>query len=168
MGSGRVMCQTQLWLLAFLAFSSLAFLTDGSPLKVMSAPNLLRVGTPVNIFVECQDCTDDKNITVEIIVVTYPTKTKRLTSTSVTLTSAKKFQDFGQINIPAGEFSQDPNIKQHVYLQAQFPDVKLEKLVLLSFQSGYIYIQTDKTLYTPDSKADSGAEKPNINKTHLS
>ncbi|XP_035856297.1 complement C3-like isoform X2 [Sander lucioperca] len=152
MGSGWVMCQTQLWLLAFLAFSSLTSLADGSPLKVMSAPNLLRVGTPVNIFVECQDCTDDNNITVEIIVVNYPTKTQRLTSTSVTLTSAKKFQDFGQINIPAGEFSQDPNIKQHVYLQAQFPDVKLEKLVLLSFQSGYIYIQTDKTLYTPGSK----------------
>ncbi|XP_032389036.1 complement C3 isoform X2 [Etheostoma spectabile] len=146
------MSRTLLWLLASLAFFSLSSLTDGAPLKVMSAPNLLRVGTPVNIFVECQDCTDDKNITVEIIVVNYPTKTKRLTSTSVTLTSAKKFQDFGQINIPAGEFSQDPNIKQHVYLQAQFPDVKLEKLVLLSFQSGYIYIQTDKTLYTPDSK----------------
>ncbi|TDH15906.1 hypothetical protein EPR50_G00014440 [Perca flavescens] len=118
----------------------------------MSAPNLLRVGTPVNIFVECQDCTGDNNITVEIIVVNYPTKTKRLTSTSVTLTREKKFQDFGQITIPAGEFSQDPNIKQYVYLQAQFPDVKLEKLVLVSFQSGYIYIQTDKTLYTPNSK----------------
>ncbi|XP_028449045.1 complement C3 [Perca flavescens] len=152
MGSGRVMCLTQLWLLAFLTFSSLTFLADGSPLKVMSAPNLLRVGTPVNIFVECQDCTGDNNITVEIIVVNYPTKTKRLTSTSVTLTREKKFQDFGQITIPAGEFSQDPNIKQYVYLQAQFPDVKLEKLVLVSFQSGYIYIQTDKTLYTPNSK----------------
>uniref|UniRef100_A0A8C9X3R3 Complement C3-like n=1 Tax=Sander lucioperca TaxID=283035 RepID=A0A8C9X3R3_SANLU len=138
--------KSQLQLLSFSAKLSLY------TLKVMSAPNLLRVGTPVNIFVECQDCTDDNNITVEIIVVNYPTKTQRLTSTSVTLTSAKKFQDFGQINIPAGEFSQDPNIKQHVYLQAQFPDVKLEKLVLLSFQSGYIYIQTDKTLYTPGSK----------------
>ncbi|KAM9363158.1 complement C3-like [Symphorus nematophorus] len=43
-------------------------------------------------------------------------------------------------------------MKQYVYLQAQFPDRLLEKVVLVSFQSGYIFIQTDKTLYTPDSK----------------
>ncbi|XP_042339480.1 complement C3-like, partial [Plectropomus leopardus] len=151
MGPSRRMCRTQLWLLAFLVLCSLTSLADQSPMKVMSAPNLLRVGTPVNIFVECQDCTDDNDIVVEIIVENYPTKSKRLTSTSVTLTSAKKFQDFGEIVIPAGDFSPDPNKKQYVYLKARFPDVELEKLVLLSFQSGYIYIQTDKTLYTPNS-----------------
>ncbi|XP_070776593.1 complement C3-like [Enoplosus armatus] len=149
MGSGRRTCRTQLWLLAFLVFSSLA---DGSPMKLMSAPNVLRVGTPENVFVECQNCTGDNDIRVEIIVMNYPTKTKRLTSTPVTLTSAKKFQDFGQIKIPTGDFSKDPNMKQYVYLQAQFPDRLLEKVVLVSFQSGYIFIQTDKTLYTPNSK----------------
>nr|XP_046263063.1 complement C3-like isoform X2 [Scatophagus argus] len=152
MRSGRRMCRTQLWLLAFLGFSSLAILADGSPLEVMSAPNVLRVGTPENIFVECQDCPDGNDITVEIIVMDHPTKHKRLASTSVTLTSAKQFQDFGQIKIPPREFSRDPNMKQYVYLQAQFPDRLLEKVVLVSFQSGYIFIQTDKTLYTPDSK----------------
>nr|XP_033478955.1 complement C3-like isoform X1 [Epinephelus lanceolatus]XP_033478956.1 complement C3-like isoform X2 [Epinephelus lanceolatus] len=150
--SSRRMCRTRLWLLAFLVFSSLTFLADGSPMKIMSAPNLLRVGTPVNIFVECQDCTDDDAIKVEIFVENYPTKSKRLTSTSVTLTSAIKFQGFGEIVIPAGDFSPDPNKKQYVYIKARFPDIELEKLVLLSFQSGYIYIQTDKTLYTPNSK----------------
>lgn len=65
----------------------------------MAAPNVLRVGTPENIFVECQDCTDDNDIRVEIIAITYPTKSKRLASTSVTLTRAKSFQDFGQIKV---------------------------------------------------------------------
>ncbi|KAE8300817.1 Complement C3 Complement C3 beta chain Complement C3 alpha chain [Larimichthys crocea] len=126
--------------------------------KLMAAPNVLRVGTPENIFVECQDCTDDNDIRVEIIAITYPTKSKRLASTSVTLTRAKSFQDFGQIKIPAGDFSKDPNINQYVYLQAKFPDAELEKLVLVSFQSGYIYIQTDKTLYTPNSKGSDMVE----------
>ncbi|XP_073327906.1 complement C3-like [Pagrus major] len=147
MGSNRRMCVTQLWLLAFLAFFSL---TDGAQLQVMSAPNLLRVGTAENIFVECQDCTG-ANIRVEIIVMNHPTKTKRLASTIVTLTSGNSFQELAQIMIPAGNFSKDPNIKQYVYLQAQFPDRLLEKVVLASFQSGYIFIQTDKTLYTPES-----------------
>ncbi|XP_041789937.1 complement C3-like [Chelmon rostratus] len=148
----RRMCLTQLWLLASLVFSPLISLADASPLKVLSAPNVLRVETPENIFVECQDCTDDNNIQVEISVMSYPTKSKRLASTSVTLTSAERFQTFGQIKIPAGDFSQDPSTNQYVYLKAQFPDAELEKLVLVSFQSGYIYIQTDKTLYTPNSK----------------
>ncbi|XP_038553996.1 complement C3-like isoform X2 [Micropterus salmoides] len=151
MGSGRRMCGTQHRLLAFLVFSTLTSLADGSPLQVMSAPNLLRVGIAENIFVECQDCTG-ADIRVEIIVMNHPTKTKRLASTSVTLTSAKDFQDFGQIKIPAGDFSKDPIMKQYVYLQAQFPDRLLEKVVLVSFQSGYIFIQTDKTIYTPNSK----------------
>uniref|UniRef100_A0A671XQY5 Complement C3-like n=1 Tax=Sparus aurata TaxID=8175 RepID=A0A671XQY5_SPAAU len=119
--------------------------------KLMSAPSVLRVGTPANIFVECQDCTDDTDIRVDIIVMSYPTKSKRLASESVILTSAKHFQGFGQIRIPAGDFSNDPNMKQFVYLQARFPDAELEQLVLVSFQSAYIYIQTDKTLYTPSS-----------------
>uniref|UniRef100_A0A3B4TXP0 Complement C3-like n=1 Tax=Seriola dumerili TaxID=41447 RepID=A0A3B4TXP0_SERDU len=141
---------TQLWLLAFLAISSLTYLAVGSPLKVMSAPNLLRVGTAENIFVECQDCTGG-DINVDISVMNYPSKEKRLVTTSVTLTSGEHFQGFGQITIPAGDFNRDPTLKQRVYLQAQFPDRLLEKVVLVSFQSGYIFIQTDKTLYTPNS-----------------
>ncbi|XP_029008693.1 complement C3-like [Betta splendens] len=145
------MSGTRLWLLASLAFASLTSLADGAPLKVMSAPNLLRVGTAENVFVECQDCSGGDQ-RVEIIVMNHPTKTKTLTSTTVTLTAANNFQQFGQITLPASDFSKDPNMKQYVYLQAQFPDRLLEKVVLVSFQSGYIFIQTDKTIYTPDTK----------------
>lgn len=56
--------------------------------------------------------------------------------------------------IPQGNFNRDPKMKQNVYLQAQFPGRLLEKVVLVSFQSGYIFIQTDKTLYTPNSKGE--------------
>nr|BAA88901.1 complement component C3 [Paralichthys olivaceus] len=145
------MGRTQLWLLASLAFASIASLVDGAPLKVMSAPNLLRVGTTENIFVECQDCTGG-DIKVDINVMNHPTKVNRLATTSVTLTSGQNFQALGQIRIPAGGFSKDPRLKQYVYLQAQFPDRLLEKVVLVSFQSGFIFIQTDKTIYTPNSK----------------
>ncbi|XP_033986627.1 complement C3-like, partial [Trematomus bernacchii] len=145
------MRKTLLWLLASLAFVSLTSLADGAPLEVMSAPNLLSVGTAENIFVECQDCTgEDKK--VEIHVMSHPTKNIRLANASVTLTSTNEFQALVQIMIPAGDFSKDPSIKQYVYLQAQFPGRLLEKVVLVSFQSGYIFIQTDKTIYTPNSK----------------
>uniref|UniRef100_A0A8C6KFP5 Complement component c3a, duplicate 5 n=1 Tax=Nothobranchius furzeri TaxID=105023 RepID=A0A8C6KFP5_NOTFU len=119
--------------------------------KLMAAPNLLRVGTAENIFVECQDC-DGGDISVDIKVMNHPTKTKELAKTTVTLSNNNNFQQLGEITIPPGDFSRDPTVKQYVYLQAKFPDRELEKVVLVSFQSGYIFIQTDKTLYTPNSK----------------
>ncbi|KAM6938801.1 complement C3-like isoform 2-T2 [Lycodopsis pacificus] len=145
------MSRTLLWLVASVALASLTSLADGAPLTVMSASNLLRVGTAENIFVECQDCTG-ADINVEISVMNHPTKTQRLATTSVRLSAANYFQQIGQITIPAGNFSQDGSMKQFVYLQAQFPHQLLEKVVLVSFQSGYIFIQTDKPLYTPNSK----------------
>uniref|UniRef100_A0A672IQW4 Macroglobulin domain-containing protein n=1 Tax=Salarias fasciatus TaxID=181472 RepID=A0A672IQW4_SALFA len=137
----------QLWVAGGLSTSRFSVL---SPLcsKVMSAPNLLRVETTENIFVECQDCTGG-DIMVQITVMSHPTKTEVLDSTSVTLTRQNNYQMFGQI--PAATFSRDRSVKQYVYLQAQFDDQLLEKVVLVSFQSGYIFIQTEKTVYTPDS-----------------
>lgn len=64
----------------------------------MIAPNLLRVGTPENIFVECQDCSG-ADIPVEIKVMNYPAKTGTLKSTTVRLTSANKFQALGKLTV---------------------------------------------------------------------
>uniref|UniRef100_A0A3P9H9V0 Macroglobulin domain-containing protein n=1 Tax=Oryzias latipes TaxID=8090 RepID=A0A3P9H9V0_ORYLA len=121
--------------------------------NLMSAPNLLRVGTPENIFVECQDCSGGNQF-VTIYVKNHPTKTKTLTTAHVTLTNDNDFQGFAQITIPPGDFNKDPTVKQFVYLEAVFPGRTLEKFVMVSFQSGYIFIQTDKTLYTPNSKGN--------------
>uniref|UniRef100_A0A3B3C5K7 Macroglobulin domain-containing protein n=1 Tax=Oryzias melastigma TaxID=30732 RepID=A0A3B3C5K7_ORYME len=119
--------------------------------KLMSAPNLLRVGTAENIFVECQDCSGEDQV-VTISAHYHPTKAKILATTQVILSSDKNFQGFGQITIPPEDFSKDPTAKQYVYLEAKFPGLELEKVVMVSFQSGFIFIQTDKTLYTPNSK----------------
>ncbi|XP_028998567.1 complement C3-like isoform X2 [Betta splendens] len=153
MASGRRKSRTQLWLLSTLALVFLTSQADGAQMLVMSAPNVLRVGRMENIFVECQDCSSDDDVLVEISVMQFPTKAKRFASASVNLTKTNKFQAFGKIKIPDGDFSKDPYLSQHVYLQARFPDVELEKVILVSFQFGYIFIQTDKTLYTPNSKA---------------
>lgn len=57
--------------------------------------------------------------------------------------------------IPAEHFSKDPNIKQYVHLQGEFGTQTLEKTVLISLQYGYIFIQTDKTIYTPSTTGES-------------
>uniref|UniRef100_A0A3B3VN30 Complement C3-like n=1 Tax=Poecilia latipinna TaxID=48699 RepID=A0A3B3VN30_9TELE len=143
------MSWTQLGFVTSFAWFSLVSLADGAPLEVLSAPNLLRVETTEIIFVEVQDYVQEDAIPVQIKAMNYPMKTKTLASTSVTLNKANNFQSFGKIQ--ATDFSKDPNRKQFVYLQAQFPNKLLEKIVLVSFQSGYIFIQTDKSIYSPNS-----------------
>uniref|UniRef100_A0A3B5MID5 Complement component c3a, duplicate 5 n=1 Tax=Xiphophorus couchianus TaxID=32473 RepID=A0A3B5MID5_9TELE len=122
--------------------------------KVLSAPNLLRVGATENIFVEIQDCESEGEVPVEIAAWSFPTKAKKLASTPVRLTKKGNFQGLGRITIPADEFEIDSKRKQYVYLQADFGDHLLERVVLVSFEPGYIFIQTDKTIYTPNSNVN--------------
>ncbi|XP_060716458.1 complement C3-like [Tachysurus vachellii] len=137
-----------LWLTA--ALLSFPVLTICDPLNVLVAPNLLRVGTPEKVFVEVQDYKGG-NIPVKISVKNHPNKISELTSQSVVLTADKNYQAILDITIPDNKdfFSEDPLEKQYVYLQAEFPSKVLEKVVLVSFQSGYMFIQTDKSIYTP-------------------
>lgn len=65
----------------------------------MSAPNLLRVGTEENIFVEIQDNAGEENVNVRITVRNFPRKDRMLASTTVTLTKENKFQGIGKIMV---------------------------------------------------------------------
>uniref|UniRef100_A0A672LR83 Complement C3 n=1 Tax=Sinocyclocheilus grahami TaxID=75366 RepID=A0A672LR83_SINGR len=139
-----------LFLTVVLLSSPLLTLCD--PLFVLSAPNLLRVGSSENLLVEAQDYSGAA-LDVTIIVKNHPKKSREILSKSVTLTADNNFQILTDIKIPDDQnfFSDDPLEKQYVYLQAQFPSVTLEQVVMLSFHSGYIFVQTDKPIYTPAS-----------------
>uniref|UniRef100_A0A803TZD8 Complement C3 n=1 Tax=Anolis carolinensis TaxID=28377 RepID=A0A803TZD8_ANOCA len=55
------------------------------------------------------------------------------------------------IKVPAKDLKKDPKKNKYVIVQATSDHFALEKMVLISFQSGYIFAQTDKTIYTPGS-----------------
>ncbi|XP_050957850.1 complement C3-like, partial [Labeo rohita] len=78
-----------LFLTVVLLSSTLLTLCD--PLFVLSAPNLLRVDSSENVFVEAQDYSGG-DLDVKIIVKNYPKKDTEILSKSVTLTAENNFQ----------------------------------------------------------------------------
>ncbi|XP_063060641.1 complement C3-like isoform X3 [Engraulis encrasicolus] len=140
----------EVWLVVAILY--LPTLTQCSPLFVMSAPNPLRVGAPEKVFVEAQDYAGGAfDITVR--VKDFPFKTKLLAEQTLQLSQNNNYQALAEITIPMGDgvFDDDRGVNQYMYLIAQFPGKVMERVVLVSFQSGYIFVQTDKTIYTPSS-----------------
>lgn len=64
---------------------------------ILTAPNLLRVGSPEKVFVEAQDYSG-ASLNVKISVRSLKDK-REVTSTSVSLTSAKNYQDLVEIEV---------------------------------------------------------------------
>uniref|UniRef100_A0AAY5KG22 Anaphylatoxin-like domain-containing protein n=1 Tax=Esox lucius TaxID=8010 RepID=A0AAY5KG22_ESOLU len=141
------------WLLLCASSNRICCLCSLYPCRyVMTAPNPLRVGCRERVFVEAKDYKKGA-LDVKIKVLTFPAQ-KILLTESVTLNSKNKFQALKEIEVEPGYFDEDSMLSQYVYLKAEFGNDKasLEKVVLVSFQNGYIFIQTDKTIYTPESK----------------
>ncbi|KAH1187873.1 hypothetical protein KIL84_015125 [Mauremys mutica] len=69
------------------------------------------------------------------------------------------------MQVPTKNITKDSSQNQYVVVQAKFPQQTLEKVVLVHFHSGYIFIQTDKTIYTPGSTGSVmvEAERTGIN-----
>uniref|UniRef100_A0A671Q6Y6 Complement component c3a, duplicate 4 n=1 Tax=Sinocyclocheilus anshuiensis TaxID=1608454 RepID=A0A671Q6Y6_9TELE len=111
---------------------------------------ILKVGSPEKVFVEAQDYSG-ASLNVKISVRNPKDNSREVTSASVTLTPVKNYQDLVEIEIPGNAFSFEKGVQQYAVLQAQFPQKLLEKKVMVIFQSGHIVLQTDKTIYTPDS-----------------
>ncbi|XP_028821313.1 complement C3-like [Denticeps clupeoides] len=137
------------WLVVLLSPPTLS---ECEPLYIMLSPNILRVGSLERVFVEAQDYAGP-GLDVTVMVKDYPGKKKDLVRKTVTLKATNQNQALIKITVPGGapSFDEDTTENQYVYLQAQFPDHLLEKVVLVSFQQGYMFVQTDKMAYSPSS-----------------
>ncbi|KAL1782782.1 complement C3 [Sigmodon hispidus] len=135
----------QLLLLLLLAGSPLAL---GSPMYSIITPNVLRLESEETIVLEAHGAQGDVPVTVT--VHDFPKK-QVLTSEKTVLTGATGHLSSITIKIPASKEFQSNKGHKFVTVAASFGETVVEKVVLVSFQSGYLFIQTDKTIYTPGS-----------------
>ncbi|KAM4749200.1 A.superbus venom factor 1-like [Rhinophrynus dorsalis] len=112
--------------------------------------NVLRVESEETIVVDTQGQNTD--FIGDIQIHDFPQKRILLAQAKINVNSGNQYLGTTKIKIPSAEFLKEPKKKQYVSVAVKSTVCNIEKVVLVSFHSGYIFVQTDKTIYTPGSK----------------
>ncbi|XP_066449838.1 complement C3 [Eleutherodactylus coqui] len=133
----RVLCLTLLALLAGCF---------GQPCNLIT-PSVLRLDSEETLVIDGHDKAFDADIEIQ----DFPKRGFSLVKQKISLNAGNKFLGAAKVTIPSKDLAKDQKIKQYVYVTVKSPICNMEKVVLLGYQSGYIFTQTDKTIYTPGS-----------------
>nr|BAU69618.1 C3A [Sphyrna zygaena]BAU69619.1 C3B [Sphyrna zygaena] len=131
-------------LLAVLAFISV--LSECSPLYILMAPSVLRVEHMENVIVEAHDINAD--IRVDVRLQFFPKSNNIIFTSHGILTAANGYVSVA-VKIPKDRIPKDTRLPEYVVVEASSTAFTLERNVLISYQLGHIFIQTDKPIYTP-------------------
>ncbi|XP_069623418.1 complement C3-like [Ranitomeya imitator] len=132
-----------------LALLTCLTVTYAQPPCALIMPSFLRVEVEEAIVLDAQ--LQKSPFEAEITIQDFPQKTLEIAKTKVSLNSANGFLEKVNVKIPATHFQKEPKNKQFVSVTVRSDKCSLNKIVLLSFHTGYIFIQTDKPIYTPGS-----------------
>ncbi|XP_018528014.1 complement C3 isoform X2 [Lates calcarifer] len=111
------------------------------------APDLLRTENQENIYLQADGLSSP--ITVSISIRDYR-KTTTLLQDSVILNPENGFHALKAIQLPSDRLNREETRNKFVFLKVDFGGLHSEERVLMvSFHSGHIFIQTDKPIYKP-------------------
>ncbi|XP_077326601.1 A.superbus venom factor 1-like [Lithobates pipiens] len=108
--------------------------------------NVLRVDSEETFIVDGHGTAFD----AEIIIQAFPDKSY-IVQKRISVNNVNGFLGTTKLSIPSTSLNKDPEKKQFVYVVVRSETCNLQKVVLVSYQGGYIFIQTDKPIYTPGS-----------------
>ncbi|XP_066128810.1 complement C3-like [Saccopteryx bilineata] len=141
------------WILLLLGIP----LTHAEPLYILVTPRVLRVGSPENIHVQAhsnsrQPLTETLEVTLN--VWDFPMKKIIVADSRLILSPENHFMSQASVMIPESLVYPPQPGQQYVTIRVSWSSTSsssfMEKIVLVAPHAGYIFIQTDKTIYTPD------------------
>ncbi|KAK6300730.1 hypothetical protein J4Q44_G00288280 [Coregonus suidteri] len=125
--------------------------TSPEPRFILLAPNLLRADSEEAIYLESHGL--NSPVTVTITVHDFPARSYQLLQDTITLGPGNGYHTLKTIQLPSERLdrgNEESSRNQYVYVKAEFGGYHVaEQVVMVSFHSGYIFIQTDKPLYNP-------------------
>ncbi|XP_021566897.1 complement C5 isoform X2 [Carlito syrichta] len=131
-----------LWFLIFLGKS-----WGQEQTYVISAPKVFRVGASENVVIQVYGYTEAFDATISI--KSYPDKKIHYSSGYVSLSSENKFQNSAVLTIQPKQVSGGQNPVSYVYLEVVSKHFSKSKKVPITYDNGFLFIHTDKPVYTP-------------------
>ncbi|NWW53317.1 CO5 protein, partial [Pedionomus torquatus] len=114
---------------------------------VLTAPKIFRVGASERVVVQAFGY--EKEFPVNIAIRSFPDKLAVYSSGHVSLTPANKFQGAVTLMVQPTDLPRTDNSDKYVYLEAVSPHFTRLKKMLVSYENGFLFIHTDKPVYTP-------------------
>ncbi|XP_073455652.1 complement C5 [Aquarana catesbeiana] len=115
---------------------------------LVTGPRLWRIGAQETVVIQAFGQTE--NFPIKISLLSFPDKRTTYAVQSIDLTPANKFQGLVNLQIKPKDLPRKDGEMQYIYLQAQSKSFTKEEKVAVIYENGFLFIQTDKAVYTPD------------------
>ncbi|OWF37722.1 Complement C3 [Mizuhopecten yessoensis] len=118
------------------------------PVYFVSTPSVLRFNSIETVAINIFGISD---VTVQIYLHDYPNRTRTFSQTSVVTTQGQTAKAL--VHVRPSDLPDEPDSQGYVYLVARSDDPRLifenETLILMERNTGFVFVQTDKPVYTP-------------------
>ncbi|MEE6505087.1 hypothetical protein FKM82_005435 [Ascaphus truei] len=115
---------------------------------LVTGPRIWRVGASEVVVVQAFGQQGD--FPIRISLNSYPDKKTKYASQHLVLTPANKHQGKVNLMIQPKDIPREGSSQQYVFLEAQTATFTKEEKVPITYKNGFIFIQTDKPIYTPE------------------
>ncbi|XP_018420153.1 PREDICTED: complement C5 [Nanorana parkeri] len=115
---------------------------------LVTGPRLWRIGAQETVVIQAFG--QKENFPIKISLLSFPDKRTTYAVQSLDLTPANNFQGAASLRILPNKLARKDGEMQYIYLQAQSKSFTKEEKVPVTYQNGFLFIQTDKVVYTPD------------------
>ncbi|KAM5146274.1 complement C5 [Mantella aurantiaca] len=115
---------------------------------LVTGPRQWRIGAQETVVIQAFG--QKENFPIKISLLSFPDKRTTYAMQSLDLTPANNFQGLASLMIKPKSLPRKDSGMQYVYLQAQSNSFTKEEKVPVTYQNGFLFIQTDKAIYTPD------------------